>query len=107
MLLGKYVDQKVGLAQYWARVRPHTCVFSLTIATNSTRELLKTYTIGVYSISGRAKALLWVFIRPETYSLLQVAQQRAPIGLREPEPIHAPTLKKVVEKRIETFPTLF
>ena len=57
--------------------------------------------------SGNAKSLLWVFLRPETFRLLQVQHQRAPIGLRSPEPVYAPTLREAVEKRIATFPMQF
>ena len=59
------------------------------------------------SISGDAGAMLWLFLRPETFSILQMHHQRAPISLRGPEPIHAPTLKEVVLKRIDTFSEVF
>ena len=59
------------------------------------------------NMSGIAEALLWVFLRPETFKLLQIEHQRAPIGLRSPEPIYAPALRSVVEKRINTFPMQF
>jgi len=59
------------------------------------------------NISGDAGALLWIFLRPETFHYLQREHQRAPINLRGPEPIHAPTLKDVVLKRIEMLPARF
>ena len=62
-----------------------------------------------YNISGSSRALLWVFMRPETFALLEGDDQtkRGAVTLRAPEPIHAPTLKEVVFKRIETFPHAF
>jgi len=57
-----------------------------------------------YSISGRAHALLWLFLRPETLARLQEMQQRWPVQTRSPERIVAPSLKAVVARRTETFP---
>ncbi len=74
-------------------------------------QLIRTIVGDLYNwcnnMSGIAEALLWVFLRPETFKLLQIEHQRAPIGLRSPEPIYAPTLSAVVEKRINTFPMQF
>jgi len=57
-----------------------------------------------YNISGRAHALLWLFLRPETLARLQAMQQRWPVQARNPERIFAPSLKDVVTRRAETFP---
>jgi hypothetical protein len=59
------------------------------------------------NISGDAGALLWVFLRPETYAYLQMQYQKAHISLRSSEPIYGPSLKDVVAKRIATFPNRF
>jgi len=60
------------------------------------------------NISGDAGALLWVFLRPESFRRLQVIHQRAAIGLRGPEPIvFGASLKDVIDKRLETLPARF
>lgn len=59
------------------------------------------------NISGNAGALVWMFLRPDTFAFLKATHESAPYCLREPEPITGPTLKEVIDKRLATFPGRF
>ena len=60
-----------------------------------------------YNISGTANCLVWTFLRPDTLAYLEGSVQKSPFSLRGAEPIYAPTLEEVINRRLETFPNRF
>ncbi len=56
------------------------------------------------AFSRDTNAMLWIFLRAETFEDLQRQYPSAPTSLRGPEPIIPPSLTDVIRKRIDTYP---